>query len=52
MTETDPLTAARSLAPVVTVLRTRLGRERWLPDELVEAITNAGLFDMWLPCAL
>jgi hypothetical protein len=29
-----------------------LDRKRWLPDELVQAITDAGLFGVWLPCAL
>ena len=52
MTETDPLTAAKRLEPLVTALRSRLDRERRLPDELVQAIGDAGLFGMWLPCAL
>jgi indole-3-acetate monooxygenase len=52
MTETDPLTAAKRLEPLITALRSRLDRERRLPDELVQAIGDAGLFGMWLPCAL
>jgi len=52
MTETDPLAAAQRLEPLVTTLRSRLDRERRLPDELVQAIGDAGLFGMWLPRAL
>lgn len=46
------LDAARKLEPLVASLRGRLDRERRLPDELVEAIGDAGLFGMWLPRAL
>jgi alkylation response protein AidB-like acyl-CoA dehydrogenase len=52
MTETDPLAAAQRLEPLVTTLRSRLDRERRLPDELVQTIGDAGLFGMWLPRAL
>ena len=52
MTETDPLSAGKRLEPLVTALRSRLDRGRRLPDELVQAIGDAGLFGMWLPCAL
>jgi alkylation response protein AidB-like acyl-CoA dehydrogenase len=52
MIETDPLTAAQRLEPLVTALRSRLDRERRLPDQLVQAIGDAGLFGMWLPRAL
>jgi alkylation response protein AidB-like acyl-CoA dehydrogenase len=52
MAATDPLTAAQRLEPLVTRLRGRLDRERRLPDELVQAIGDAGLFGMWLPRAL
>ena len=52
MSETDPLSAAKRLEPLVTALRSRLDRGRRLPDELVQAIGDAGLFGMWLPCAL
>jgi hypothetical protein len=38
MTETDALTAAKRLEPLITALRSRLDRERRLPDELVQAI--------------
>jgi indole-3-acetate monooxygenase len=52
MTEIDLLAAAQRLEPLVTTLRSRLDRERRLPDELVQAIGDAGLFGMWLPRAL
>jgi alkylation response protein AidB-like acyl-CoA dehydrogenase len=52
MSEIDPVTAAQRLEPLVTALRSRLDRDRRLPDELVEAIGDAGLFGMWLPGAL
>jgi len=46
------LEAARGLAPLVASLRDRFDRERQLPTELVQAISDAGLFGMWLPRAL
>ena len=52
VTETDPLTVAKRLEPLVNALRSRLDRERRLPDELVQAIGDVGLFGMWLPRAL
>ena len=52
MTRSDPLANARALAPLVDAARHRLDRERRLPDALVEAIGEAGLFGLWLPRAL
>jgi alkylation response protein AidB-like acyl-CoA dehydrogenase len=49
MVETDHFAAARRLEPLVALLRDRLDHERRLPDELVQAIHDAGLFSMWLP---
>ena len=46
------LDAARKLEPLVASLRGRFDHERRLPDDLVEAIGDAGLFGMWLPRAL
>jgi alkylation response protein AidB-like acyl-CoA dehydrogenase len=46
------LDAAGGLAPLVSAVRGRLDAERRLPDELVQAIGDAGLFAMWLPRAI
>jgi indole-3-acetate monooxygenase len=52
MAQSDFLTAARRLEPLVAKLRERFDRERRLPRELVDALHAAGLFRMWLPRAL
>jgi alkylation response protein AidB-like acyl-CoA dehydrogenase len=52
MTGIDALATARGLAPLVAAERDRLDRERRLPDALVQAIGEAGLFGLWLPRAL
>ncbi|HXD26271.1 MAG TPA: acyl-CoA dehydrogenase family protein [Propionibacteriaceae bacterium] len=52
MTDADHLSAAQRLEPLVASVRDRLDRERRLPDELIQAIGDAGLFGMWLPRAM
>jgi len=46
------LAAARRLEPLVRSVSDRFDRERTLPEELVDAIGQAGLFGLWLPRAL
>ncbi len=52
MTETDFLSAARRLEPMVAELRDRFDEDRQLPRRLVDALHAANLFRMWLPRAL
>src|SRR5689334_7895330 len=46
------LDAARGLEPLVASMRGRFDIDRRLPDELVQALGNAGLLSMWLPRAI
>ena len=46
------LGAIKNLAPLIAEHRTAFDRERRLPDVVVEAIADAGLFRLWLPNAL
>jgi indole-3-acetate monooxygenase len=43
--------AARELAPTIEAARADIERERQLPRALIEAISNASLFALWLPKA-
>jgi len=52
MTSAEALAAARGLAPLVDTLRNRFDLDRTLPDALVDALHAAGVFRMWVPCAL
>ena len=52
MPETEFLTAARRLAPLVAELRDRFDEDRRLPRRLVDELHAAGLFRLWLPHAM
>jgi alkylation response protein AidB-like acyl-CoA dehydrogenase len=52
MTETEHLTAARRLEPMVAELRDQFDQDRQLPRQLVDELHAAGLFRMWLPRAI
>jgi indole-3-acetate monooxygenase len=52
MTETEFLASARRLEPMVTELRDRFDRDRQLPSNLVDELSAANLFRMWLPRAI
>jgi alkylation response protein AidB-like acyl-CoA dehydrogenase len=43
---------ARALAPLIHASRDEIEQERQLPRSLVEAMTEAGLFRMWVPRSL
>ena len=47
-----PLDAARALAPQVAACADAIERERRLPDALVAALCEAGLFRMLLPASV
>src|SRR5215469_9173377 len=46
------LEAVRTLAPLIAERRAAFDRERRLPDEVFEALADAGLFRLWLPSSL
>ena len=48
----DALDCARQIAPRITAAADEIERERRLPDTLVAALHDAGLFRMLLPRAL
>ena len=52
MTPSDSLTAARALGPSIAAVRDGFDHDRHLPDSLVDAMHDAGLFRAWLPRAL
>jgi indole-3-acetate monooxygenase len=52
MTETAFLTSARRLEPMVTELRGQFDRDRQLPGRLIDELSAANLFRMWLPRAI
>jgi alkylation response protein AidB-like acyl-CoA dehydrogenase len=46
------LASLRELAPFLAARREAFDRERRLPDDVFAALADAGLFRLWLPCAL
>src|SRR5262249_17866896 len=46
------LESFRKLAPLIAEHRGAFDRERRLPDEVFEALADAGLFRLWLPTSL
>jgi indole-3-acetate monooxygenase len=52
MTETAFLASARRLEPMVTELRGQFDQDRQLPGRLIDELSAANLFRMWLPLAI
>jgi indole-3-acetate monooxygenase len=52
MTETAFLASARRLEPMVTELRGQFDQDRQLPGRLIDELSAANLFRMWLPRAI
>lgn len=55
MTDTltlDPVAAAKALAPQIREMRDQIESERRLPEPLVEAMAQAGLFQLYVPRAI
>lgn len=52
MTGTEFLTSARRLEPMVMELRGQFDQDRQLPGRLIDELSAANLFRMWLPRAI